>query len=95
MMAETLVRALSPQELAERLRDSDDFATRTLATHLINDYASQHTEQIDALGMELEAVRDRNVEIEQDNEDLKELLADCLDAVNDPDLKSQIKEALR
>lgn len=34
-MNELMVRSLSVQELAERLRDSEDLATRTLAMHVI------------------------------------------------------------
>lgn len=86
-MNETTVRNLTPRELAEEMRYSNDLATRTLALHII-EHEIGATDAEDAIE-EAEDAR-RTAEGERDDLDsevgtLKELLDECIDALREPD----------
>lgn len=94
-MNETTIRNLTPRELAESLRYSDDRATQRLALHIIEHEIGEADFEREVEGVEEERDSAVSAKEEADLEiaDLKDLLRECLDGVDD-DLAERIRAAL-
>jgi hypothetical protein len=95
-MNETTIRNLTPRELAESLRYSDDQATRRLAPHIIEHEIGERNFEEEVEGIEEDrdsAISDKE-QTEREIEDLKELLRECAELVPDADLIARIKASV-
>lgn len=96
-MNEIMVRALTPRELAEQLRDSGDAATRVMALHYLSREDDREALEEQAAGLQDDLGRAENAkeEAEADASAFEDLLRECLSEDLNESLRDRIQAALR
>lgn len=91
-MNELMASALSPEEIAKEFLYHDDPGVKKLALAITDDLVNG--EEVADLECERDAAQEAQEKAEQDVENLKDLLGECLDEIKDEDLIKRIKAAL-